>query len=220
MKGSRMSSMAAIIIVILSGNLSASEFRVQQIPNGAKFGCLNCHISSAGGGARNSFGQLVEQKYLDSQGNVKWGAALAAEDADKDGFTNGQELQDPAGTWKAGQANPGNSSLVTLPGNSNSKPTAIEKLKLEMPVTYKLEQNYPNPFNPTTTISFSLPAAGFTSLIVYDVSGKEIKSLINEELQAGNYSQKFNADGLSSGIYFYQIKSKDFLQTKKFVLLK
>lgn len=208
------------VILIISSIIEARPFRVGMIPNGSKNKCANCHIDPAGGGPRNLFGQAVEARVTPGGTEQFWDATLAKLDSDGDGFTNGQELQDPNGTWRPGQANPGNFSLVTNPGDPASKPAATDVAEMKMPVTYKLEQNYPNPFNPSTTISFSLPASGFTSLIVYDVTGKEIKSLVNKNLSAGNYSQTFYSDGLSSGIYFYQIKSNDFLQTKKFILLK
>jgi hypothetical protein len=206
---------------VLTANLTlAMDFRVFQIPNGAKNGCLNCHISAAGGGNRNAFGTMVERKYLDAGGNVKWGPAMASEDPDGDGFTNGQELQDPNGTWKAGQPNPGTGILVTLPGDPASKPTATDIADLKMPVTYRLEQNYPNPFNPTTQIKFTLPHASYTQLRVFDIAGREISTLVNNNLSAGSYSVKFNAADLSSGIYFYRIQTNDFIDTKKFVLMK
>lgn len=211
----------AILLIILSFNLViAREFRVQQIPNGSKNGCLNCHVDPNGGGTRNAFGKAVEARVSPGGNQEFWDATLAKLDSDNDGFTNGQELQDPNGIWKPGQSNPGNASMVTLPGNADSKPTAIESENFELPVTYRLEQNYPNPFNPSTTIKFSLPNSGFTQLSVFDITGREISSLINKNLSAGNYTVEFNAAELASGIYFYRIHSKDFVDTKKFILLK
>lgn len=107
--------------------LLSRSFRVSQMPNGSTNTCQNCHISEFGGGARNNFGKLVETRFLSSpgaSGNVQWNPLLASLDADNDGVTNGQELQDPYGTWTSGSLNPnpGNSSLVTLPGLSNDSP--------------------------------------------------------------------------------------------------
>ena len=85
---------------------------------------------------------------------------------------------------------------------------------------YELKQNYPNPFNPTTTISYTIPFESFTTLKVYDVLGNHISTLVEEEKTEGNYSIYFNGAGLPSGIYFYQIKAKNFIQTKKMVLIK
>ena len=97
--------------------------------------------------------------------------------------------------------------------------TGIEKEK-ETPNDFRLLQNYPNPFNPSTTISFSLPKDQNVSLIVYDVLGKQVQTLVNEFLPLGNYSLKFDATGLSSSIYFYILKTDRFTQTKKMLLTK
>jgi hypothetical protein len=93
---------------------------------------------------------------------------------------------------------------------------------------YILKQNYPNPFNPTTTIKWQQPETGFVTLKIYDVLGKEVITLVNEELISGMHETVFDASRLSSGIYLYQLKAEDpstssghgFIQTKKMILLK
>ena len=90
----------------------------------------------------------------------------------------------------------------------------------QIPKNYELAQNYPNPFNPVTKISFALPTQGFVSLKIYDITGREIKTLVNEIKQAGYYTVNFNSSNLSSGVYFYRIQSGDFVQTKRMVILK
>ncbi len=85
---------------------------------------------------------------------------------------------------------------------------------------YKLEQNFPNPFNPSTTINFSITNAGFTSLKVYDILGKEVASLVNGNLAAGKYSADFDASDLTSGVYFYKLETSDFTSVKKMSLIK
>ncbi len=85
---------------------------------------------------------------------------------------------------------------------------------------YKLEQNYPNPFNPGTKISFTLFESGFTKLSVYDVIGNHIKTLIEKQLPAGEYSVNFNAGDLTSGTYLYRLESNNYVETKKMILLK
>ena len=87
-------------------------------------------------------------------------------------------------------------------------------------LTFSLMQNYPNPFNPTTTISWQAPAAGWQTLKIYDVLGKEIATLVNEERPAGSYKMNFDASDLTSGIYFYKIQIGSYIQVKKMVLLK
>jgi hypothetical protein len=87
-------------------------------------------------------------------------------------------------------------------------------------INYVLEQNYPNPFNPNTVISYQLPVTGNVELKVYDLLGREIATLVNEEKLAGEYEVEFNATDLPSGIYFYQLKASPFSETKKMILLK
>ena len=212
--------LTAIIFLLFAIQLQASSFRVAQLPNGSKFGCANCHVSPNGGGPRNSFGQLVAAKYLDSQGSVVWGAALAAEDADGDGVSNGVELQDPTGAWRIGQTSPGVLNNVTNPGDRNSKPTSTITDDIKMPTTYSLAQNYPNPFNPTTTISFTMPVSGNVLLEVFDVTGKNVVTIVDSRISAGEHSVELNATGLSSGIYFYRIRANEFIASRKFILMK
>ncbi|MGE5398803.1 MAG: carboxypeptidase regulatory-like domain-containing protein [Ignavibacteriales bacterium] len=88
------------------------------------------------------------------------------------------------------------------------------------PAEYTLKQNYPNPFNPSTTIKFSITNNGFVTLKVYNILGKEVATLMNEEKAAGSYSVVFNARNIPSGIYFYTLTSGKFTETKKLVLLK
>src|SRR5574338_740968 len=88
------------------------------------------------------------------------------------------------------------------------------------PAKFSLEQNYPNPFNPSTIIQYSIPGKQFVQMKVFDVLGNEIATLINVEKSAGNHEIGFNATKLSSGIYYYQLKAGDFVQTRKMVLLK
>jgi hypothetical protein len=85
---------------------------------------------------------------------------------------------------------------------------------------FSLSQNYPNPFNPTTRINYSLPKASVVKLVVFDLLGREVVTLVNEAKQAGSYSIDFNGSTLSSGIYFYRITTGDFTATKKMLLVK
>lgn len=88
------------------------------------------------------------------------------------------------------------------------------------PTEYNLAQNYPNPFNPSTTIKYSLPENGFTTLKIYNTIGKEIATLVESNKEAGNYSVEFIANNIPSGIYFYTLKSGSFTNTKKMIILK
>jgi len=85
---------------------------------------------------------------------------------------------------------------------------------------FELNQNYPNPFNPSTKISFVIPVSGIVNLKVFNILGNEITTLLNEQLFAGEHTVPFNAQGLSSGIYFYALTVNGNTKTKEMVLLK
>lgn len=99
-------------------------------------------------------------------------------------------------------------------------PTDVNNNSNILPGAFMLDQNYPNPFNPSTTISFSLPENGHVSLAIYDVLGNEVVQLENGYKSAGTYSYSFDASKLTSGIYFYRIRSRRFVETKKMQLIK
>ena len=98
--------------------------------------------------------------------------------------------------------------------------TSVKSESNNVVTTYALSQNYPNPFNPSTSISYQLPVNGFVTIKVYNIIGKEIATLVNAYQQSGNYSKEFNANGLTSGVYFYTIKAGNFSATKKMILMK
>jgi len=89
-----------------------------------------------------------------------------------------------------------------------------------IPTAYALEQNYPNPFNPSTVIRYSLPVDGKVSLTVFDITGREVVRLVDEQKRAGAYEATFDARGLSSGVYFYRVQTGQFSEAKKMILLK
>ncbi|RPI19275.1 MAG: T9SS C-terminal target domain-containing protein [Ignavibacteriae bacterium] len=96
----------------------------------------------------------------------------------------------------------------------------VQNKQTRIPDNFSLSQNYPNPFNPKTKIQFSIPWTSNVNLTVYDILGREISVLVNEELKAGNYNADFDAGDLSSGIYFYKIIAGDFNETKKMILVR
>ncbi len=98
--------------------------------------------------------------------------------------------------------------------------TGISQQPVLIPTVYALSQNYPNPFNPTTIIKYSVPKAGLVTIKVFDVLGREVSTLVNQEKMPGNYNAEFDAGSLASGIYFYRMKAGNFVDTKKLVLLK
>jgi len=133
-------------------------------------------------------------------------------------------------------------SIITIEGNGNkwiatSSGLAVfneggivsvkdsENKNGNYPDKFILSQNYPNPFNPRTTIKYSIPKQSYVTLKVYDILGREVAALVNEEKPAGIYTVRFgvgqdSSPDISSGIYFYQIKAGDYVSTKKMILLK
>jgi hypothetical protein len=98
--------------------------------------------------------------------------------------------------------------------------TYISNENNEVPDNYFLSQNFPNPFNPSTSIKFGITKSSFVKLSVYDLLGRELSVLVNEQKTPGNYIVDFNASELTSGIYYYRIETENFTATKKMVLLK
>ena len=102
--------------------------------------------------------------------------------------------------------------------------TNVEKISSEVPSAYSLSQNYPNPFNPTTKIKFSIPNKQRTTnnvrLIVYDVMGREVQTLVNEFLHPGTYETTFDGSSLNSGVYFCTLITDSFKMTRRLLLIK
>jgi hypothetical protein len=125
----------------------------------------------------------------------------------------------PAGYGSVTGATPGaptdlfhitRTGTFTSSGNNNTS----------MPEKFELSQNYPNPFNPATTIKFSLPKMSFVTLRIYDITGREIETLVNEIRGAGRYDVNFDASTLATGVYFYTLQTEDFQETRKMMLVK
>jgi thermitase len=123
------------------------------------------------------------------------------------------------------------SAMLIVKSNSPDSPDTLWVTGIGsngIPAEYSIDQNYPNPFNPSTTFSFGLPEQSFVKLKVFDLMGREVGTIVSEELPAGYYKQQWNAQDLSSGIYFYRLQARQtsggqartFTQTKKLLLLK
>jgi hypothetical protein len=93
-------------------------------------------------------------------------------------------------------------------------------ISTEVPNKYNLMQNYPNPFNPITNVKFSIINSGNVKLVVYDIQGREVQTLLNERLQPGTYEVPFDGSNLTSGVYFYQLISDNYIETKRMVMIK
>ena len=132
-----------------------------------------------------------------------------------DGFLDANEIAlDPTGNvyttcWETP------AKIVKL-----NQTTGVDQISGAIPSGYFLSQNYPNPFNPTTVIKYSIPRLSKVTLKIYDILGKEVEKLVDEEKSPGQYEVKFNARRLASGIYLYRLQSGEFSQTKKLLLLK
>jgi len=96
----------------------------------------------------------------------------------------------------------------------------INIISSEVPERFNLENNYPNPFNPSTVIKFDVAITEDVNITIYDMLGRKVENLVNEKLQPGKYEVTFNAANYSSGIYYYRMESKEFIQTKKMLLVK
>lgn len=96
----------------------------------------------------------------------------------------------------------------------------IQQISSEVPEAFRLEQNYPNPFNPSTNIKFQIAKSSFAKITIYDISGKVVNTLVNEELKAGTYEVYFDGTNYASGVYYYMLEAGNYIETKKMVLIK
>ena len=114
-----------------------------------------------------------------------------------------------------------NAPLVFVSGYFNeSTVTSVKEKKTEVPLGFALAQNYPNPFNPSTIISYQVPANSFVTLKLYDILGREVKTLVHQRQNAGSYTVTFFAAGLQTGVYFYRLQAGSVSQTRKMIVLK
>jgi hypothetical protein len=99
-------------------------------------------------------------------------------------------------------------------------PMGISGISSSVPDKFKLYQNYPNPFNPYTTIEFDIIKRGNVRIVLYDILGKEVKTIVNEVVEPGKYRVTYSAENLASGLYFYKMTSGDFTDVKRMVIMK
>ncbi len=135
---------------------------------------------------------------------------------------NADTLSDYAPNWWGTQwVDPGFEKYYMYRGVVLSNLTDVKDVEYNPTVqTYKLEQNYPNPFNPSTKITYSIPKSSNVSLIIYDVLGNQVETLVNGVQNAGTYTLDWDASNYTTGVYFYQIKTDNFVSTKKMILMK
>ena len=144
-----------------------------------------------------------------SAANYDW------EDPDNPGFA----LSPALGTLRNDMGAYGGNQYKSMPFSS-MEITGIEDENGTTPNKFVLSQNYPNPFNPSTLINYSIPDNSFVTIKVYDLLGKEVATLVNEEKPFGNYAVEFDGSDLSSGVYFYRMQAGGFSNIKKFILLR
>jgi hypothetical protein len=135
-----------------------------------------------------------------------------------------------AGTWYRAPTRDFGSNSRPMPApshpdmgaweNLRGTPTNVGDERTGLPAVFELAQNYPNPFNPATNIGFRISDFGFVSLKVYDVLGREVATLVNEEKKPGTYTVQFDAAGLASTVYFYRLQAGSFAETKKLLVLR
>ena len=173
-------------------------------------GVTDTAIYQVGGSGDNFIGTLLN----DSASNTIAGGSSPFTGS----FKPSRELSkfnnsDINGAWilKVYDRNAGNTGVLkawSLNFVIGTNPIGIQNISNEIPKSYSLSQNYPNPFNPVTNIKFQIPNAGFVKLSVYDMLGREVETLVNENLNAGTYNADWNAANYSSGVYFYRIESE------------
>ncbi len=123
-------------------------------------------------------------------------------------------------TLYVGSFNLNNSLCVPVQRFIWETSSGVEPIDNAVVTGYTLSQNYPNPFNPTTEIQFSIGKAGFTTLRVYDILGREVATLVNQEMNAGTFKTTFDASRLTSGTYLYELRSGDTRLVNKMMLVK
>ncbi|NOS84672.1 MAG: T9SS type A sorting domain-containing protein [Ignavibacteria bacterium] len=122
--------------------------------------------------------------------------------------------------WRVMAKNSSGWSAVSQVWNFRTGLVGVEQPENEIPLTYKVYDNYPNPFNPSTKIKFDLPKQTAVKIIVYDLTGRLVKEIVNGNYPAGKFEIEFNAANLSSGVYLYKIQSNEFTEIKKMILVK
>jgi hypothetical protein len=111
-------------------------------------------------------------------------------------------------------------SHTTTGGNDTTFFTGIKLVPNIVPEKFSLGQNYPNPFNSMCNVKFSMCNAGNVKLLVYDVQGREVQTLVNESLKPGTYEVSFDGSRLNSGVYFYRLVTDGYRETKKMIMIK
>jgi hypothetical protein len=175
----------------------------------------------------NGFGKISTVK------TTNYGANWVVKDINQISLVTGLSLIDQNNFFMSGGDLSSSPSFARILKSTNGGNVFVNQIGGEIPATYSLHQNYPNPFNPITKIKFDIAPLSrsknlrgggvggvLTSLKIYDILGKEIQTLVNEQLQPGSYEVTFDGSNFSSGVYFYKLTAGDLAQTKSMLLIK
>jgi len=223
------SSISVYRNIITGGTITTASFESKVNFNGGTYGALDIAVSDLNGdgkpdliAANNSSNGTISVFE-----NKATGPGITTSSfAPKINFATGGKpiaiaISDLDGDNKPDVVTVNDDNSISILRNTSGASSVIGGREInKSPKTFVLQQNYPNPFNPSTNISFSLASKAFVSLKVFDVLGREVSSLLFEELSAGSYSKKWNAEDLISGVYFYRLQVGIYTETKKLVLLR
>jgi len=217
-------SSGAVYVFRKEGSVWVQDAKIKPYDNDADdiFGwsvSMSGTVLCASASGKNNNGDFSGAAYVFSRsvnGWIQQSKLLASDGAFNDSFGESVSISGSyciVGSYWDDNSNGTNAGSAYIYSNFI---TGVENEQVETLEGFSLLQNYPNPFNPSTKISFSIPGLSFVTLKVYDVVGNEITTLVNEEKLEGVYEVEFNATELSSGIYFYKLKSGNFVETKEF----
>jgi hypothetical protein len=198
--------------VYLSTNNGSSWNAVTNgIPTGIWINSFSIIGNNIFAGTGDLFGKGIESGvYLSTNNGSNWQAVNT-------GFAEGKAKRVKALAISSNNIFAGTSNGVWRRPLSDFGLTGVEDEENNLPTSFSLQQNYPNPFNPTTTINYSIPQTRFVKISIYDMLGREVAVLVNEDKSAGNYSIIFNGSNLTSGVYLYRMQAGGFVETKKLI---
>lgn len=158
--------------------------------------------------------------YNTTNGGVEWKVQLSREFFNLRTYLNSITFTDSVVGYAVGSQIRDLNAFGIIMRTNNGGFTSVENNNPSTPNSYELFQNYPNPFNPITLINYQLPINSHVSISIYDLLGRKVAQLVNEEKSAGQHKIEFNSNGLTSGIYLYKLTANNFTQTRKMMLMK
>jgi hypothetical protein len=192
--------------------------KIYPIPNGAYQDTLGDGNEAFVTKLNSTGSTLLYSTYIGDDSTAGTSIAIdASGNAYITGVTTSSNYPTTSGAYQATFSG-GQNAFVTKLNISNA--TFVQSNNSTVPNNFELMQNYPNPFNPSTTISFAIPSRSRVSLKIFDVLGREVSTIVFEEMAAGSYTRQWNASTLASGVYFYRLQAGTYNETKKLLLLK